>query len=157
MTTRHIGVREFRDKATRLIASGDVLAIQRHGSVVGYFVPVPRASDLQHVEAVVERLRAESAQDVLAFLRAHRQEIREICLLYGASNTRVFGSVVRGTSTQHSDVDFLVDLEAGRSLFDLAGLACDLEELIGRPVDVVLERSLKPMLRERVLNEAEPL
>jgi len=56
-----------------------------------------------------------------------------------------------------SDVDFLVDLEPGRSLLDLGGLLMDLQDLLGRPVDVVTEKGLRSRIRDRVLKEAVPL
>jgi uncharacterized protein len=60
-------------------------------------------------------------------------------------------------STTSRDIDFLVDMEPGRSLFDLGGLQYELERLLGRPVDVVTERGLKARIRDRVLREAVPL
>lgn len=157
MTTRHIGIREFRDQATRFIASGEMLAIERHGGLVGYFVPVPPRGVEGTIDQAIDRLRSEAREDVLTSLRARRNEILEVTARYGASNVRIFGSVVRGEATQHSDVDFLIDLEPGRTLLDLSGLICDLQDSLGRPVDVVIERSLKPYLRERILGEAESL
>ena len=73
---------------------------------------------------------------------------------YGARRVRIFGSVARGEADDQSDVDFLVDLDPGRSLLDLGGLQFELEALLGCPVDVVTERGLKPRIRERVLREA---
>lgn len=70
---------------------------------------------------------------------------------------RVFGSVARGEADERSDVDFIVDLEAGRSLLDLGGPLMDLRELLGCRVDVVTEGGLKPRVRDRVLREAVPL
>ena len=67
---------------------------------------------------------------------------------------RVFGSVARGDADELSDIDFLVDMEAGRSLLDLGGLLMDLQATLERNVDVVTERPLKPRIRERVLKEA---
>ena len=90
-------------------------------------------------------------------LREKRDEILRLCASYGARNLRVFGSVARGEADVRSDVDFLVEMEPGRSLFDLGGLQYDLERLLGRPVDVVTERGLKPRIRDRVLQEAVPL
>jgi hypothetical protein len=90
-------------------------------------------------------------------LQAKREAILQLCATYGAHNPRVFGSVARGESDAQSDVDFIVDLEPGRSLFDLGGLQYELERLLGRPVDVVTERGLKARIRERVLREAVPL
>jgi hypothetical protein len=90
-------------------------------------------------------------------LKAKREEILRVCAKYGARNVRVFGSIARREADEESDVDFLVDMEAGRSLFDLGGLQYELEQLLGRPVDVVTERGLKARIRERVLQEAVPL
>jgi predicted nucleotidyltransferase len=75
---------------------------------------------------------------------------------YGAYNVRVFGSVARGEADldSDSDVDFLVDLEMGRSLLDLGGLLMDLQELLGCRVDVVTEKGLRQRIRDRVLREA---
>ena len=55
------------------------------------------------------------------------------------------------------DIDFLVEMEAGRSLFDLGGLLMELQEILGCEVDVVTEKGLRSRIRERVLNEAVPL
>ncbi len=87
-------------------------------------------------------------------LTEKRAEIQAIARKHGARNVRVFGSVARGESNDQSDVDFLVDLEPGRSLFDLGGLVADLTELLGMPVDVVTERGLKERIRRKVLDEA---
>ena len=86
-----------------------------------------------------------------------RDEILRIAARRGARNVRVFGSVARGESDSHSDIDFLVDLEPGRSLFDLSGLLIDLEAALQAEVDVVTERGLRPRIRDRVLQEAAPL
>jgi predicted nucleotidyltransferase len=75
---------------------------------------------------------------------------------HGASNIRVFGSVVRGENREESDIDFLVDFEKGRSLFDLIRFKLDLQELLNVTVDVVTPGSLR-YLRQRVLTEAQPL
>lgn len=90
-------------------------------------------------------------------LQEKREEILRLCAKHGARNVRVFGSVARGQADAESDVDFLVDMEAGRSLFDLGGLQYELEQLLGCPVDVVTERGLKVRIRDRVLREATPL
>ena len=90
-------------------------------------------------------------------LQEEREEILRLCAKYGARNVRVFGSVARGKADEQSDVDFLVDMEPGRSLFDLGGLQYELEQHLGCPVDVVTERGLKARIRERVRREALPL
>ena len=86
--------------------------------------------------------------------RSRINEVKWIARRHGASNIRVFGSVARGNADDASDIDFLVDLEKGRSLLDLGGLLMDLQKLLGRSVDIVTEKGLKPRIRERVLSEA---
>jgi predicted nucleotidyltransferase len=90
-------------------------------------------------------------------LKEKREEILRIATRHGARNVRVFGSVVRGEADEDSDIDFLVELERGRSLLDHAALLLELQELLGRKVDVVSDRGIKPRIRERVLREALPL
>ena len=90
-------------------------------------------------------------------LESKREDILRIAARYGAHDVRVFGSRARGEADAASDVDFLVELEPGRSLLDLGGLQFELEALLGRRVDVVTMRGLKARLRERVLREATPL
>ena len=91
------------------------------------------------------------------YLQEKREQILAIAEKYGARNVRVFGSVVRGEARPDSDIDFLVELEPGRSLFDLGGLLYELQSLLGVDVDVVTEKGLRPRIRERVLSEAIPL
>jgi hypothetical protein len=81
----------------------------------------------------------------------------QIAANHGATNVRVFGSVARGEARPDSDVDFLVTMEPGRSLFDLGGLLMDLRDLLDCEVDVVTEAGLRTRIRRRVLEEAEPL
>ncbi len=90
-------------------------------------------------------------------IRAKRQRILDIAAQHGAYNVRIFGSVARDEADLESDVDFLVDLESGRSLLDLGGLLMDLQEFLGYPVDVVTEKGLRNRIRDRVLDEAIPL
>jgi len=90
-------------------------------------------------------------------LREKREDILRVASKRGASNVRVFGSVARGEDDSKSDIDQLVDLEPGRSIFDLGGLLMDLQDLLGHKVDVVTERGLRERIRERVLKEAIPL
>lgn len=76
---------------------------------------------------------------------------------YGARNVRVFGSFARGEQRRTSDLDLLVELPDGSTLLDLAGLKVDLEDAIGRKVDVLTDGGISPYLRERILQEAIPL
>ena len=91
-------------------------------------------------------------------LRQDRKaEILRLAGVHGCRNVRVFGSVASGRNSPASDVDFLVELEPGRNLFDLGGLLADLKELLGGQVDVVEATCLHPYIRDRVLAEAVPL
>jgi predicted nucleotidyltransferase len=86
-----------------------------------------------------------------------REDINRIAAAHGARNIRVFGSVQRKESTASSDLDLLVDMSEGRSLFDLVALGDELEAALGVEVDVVTEGSLSPYLRDRILAEAVAL
>ncbi|MBW2343917.1 MAG: nucleotidyltransferase family protein [Deltaproteobacteria bacterium] len=90
-------------------------------------------------------------------LKEKREEILRIAAKHGARNVRVFGSIARGEADDVSDIDFLVDMEPGRSLLDMGGLLVELENLLARRVDVVTSRGLKKRIRDRVLQEAVPL
>ncbi len=90
-------------------------------------------------------------------LRKQRKEIFQIAKLYGAHNIRVFGSVNKERDKPGSDVDFLVDLKKDRSLLDLAGMVYDLQQLLGRKVDVVTENGLHWYIKDKIISEAEPL
>jgi predicted nucleotidyltransferase len=92
--------------------------------------------------------------DIKRFLQEKRDDILRIADKHGARNVRVFGSVVRGESRPDSDVDFLVDVGPTASSWFPAGLVLDLEEILGRPVEVVTEKGLNPYIREHVLREA---
>lgn len=72
---------------------------------------------------------------------------------YGVSRASLFGSVVHGKLGPDSDIDLLVDMPAGASLIDLASLGLDLEQALGRKVDILTYNSIHPRLRERILAE----
>ena len=94
---------------------------------------------------------------VAELLNAKREDVLRVAARHGARNIRVFGSAARGEAEPSSDVDFLVELEEGRSLLDLVGLWQDLEKLLERPVDVVEPEGLHWYIRDKVLREAVPL
>ena len=95
--------------------------------------------------------------NAVQLLRARRADIERIAASHGACNVRVFGSVARGEAGPESDIDFLIDTSPPTSPWFPAGLITDLEDLLGRNVDVVSEKALDPYLRDRVLREAIPL
>ena len=92
-----------------------------------------------------------------ALLKARRDQILETARRNGAFDVRVFGSVARGEARPDSDIDFLVRLESGRSLLDLAHLLRELQALLGCKVDIVTEAGLRPRIRPQVLKDARPL
>jgi uncharacterized protein len=83
-----------------------------------------------------------------------RQAILQTASELGAHDVRVFGSVARGEERPDSDIDFLVTLEPGRTLMDLARLETRLEALLGRPVDVATVTGLREPVRSSALREA---
>jgi predicted nucleotidyltransferase len=93
----------------------------------------------------------------LASLRARRDEILRIAARHGARNVRVFGSVAVGYANPESDVDLLVDLEPGRTLLDLGSLSSDLEEVLGRKVDVLETPRRRTRAATQIRREAVPL
>jgi predicted nucleotidyltransferase len=90
-------------------------------------------------------------------LRRRREEILRIAAKHGVGNVFVFGSVARGEETADSDIDLLVDVAGEPTPWFPGGLVADLEELLGRRVQVVIRRSLSPLIRESVLKDASPL
>ena len=86
-----------------------------------------------------------------------RSAIRDAASRYRVTNPRVFGSVLRGTDQDGSDIDLLVDALPGTTLFDLGGLQVELESLLGLHVDVVTPADLPPTFRAKVLAEAQPV
>ncbi|WP_448573712.1 nucleotidyltransferase family protein [Trichothermofontia sp.] len=95
---------------------------------------------------------------LLETLREKREQILEIAARHGAYNVRVFGSVVRGEETPESDIDFLIDYNPGKvTPWFPGGLLMDLQDLLGRKVDVLTEKAISPLIREKVLAEAKTL
>jgi predicted nucleotidyltransferase len=94
---------------------------------------------------------------VAELLNEKRDEILRVAERHGARNVRVFGSAVRGEATEESDLDLLVEVGEQTSPWFPAGLVDELEELLGRPVDVVTEDGLYWLIRRRILRDARPL
>jgi uncharacterized protein len=90
-------------------------------------------------------------------LQDSREEILRLASKYGARNVRLFGSRARGEAGPDSDVDFLVEMEPGRSLLDLGRLLMDLQDLLGCRVDVVEPEGLHWYIRDTVLKEGVAL
>ena len=94
---------------------------------------------------------------VISEVKEKRDQIINIASNHKIKKIKVFGSVVRGDETSDSDIDFLVDRKHGCSLFDLIALKEELENLLGRKVDVVSEKSIHWTLKDKILNEAREI
>ncbi len=81
--------------------------------------------------------------------------VLEVLERYDVKKAALFGSFVRSEAGEDSDIDLLVEFEGRKSLLDLVGLKLELQELLGRPVDVLTYGSLHPLLKERILREQE--
>lgn len=97
-------------------------------------------------------MSVQTKEQLLAVIRGHGSRVRE----FGVRRCGVFGSFVRGNSTAHSDVDFLVEFETGKKTFDnFIRLAFFLEDILGRPVEIVTPESLSPYIGPHILREVE--
>ena len=79
----------------------------------------------------------------------------KVLMEHEVKKAALFGSIVRGETTKDSDIDLLIEFKGRKSLFDLAGLKLELQEILRRKVDVVTYKSLHPLLKERILSEEE--
>ncbi|MCZ7380536.1 MAG: nucleotidyltransferase family protein [Candidatus Methanoperedens sp.] len=86
-----------------------------------------------------------------------KKKILPILRKNDVNRASLFGSVVRGEATEESDIDLLVEFKGKKSLLDLAGLKIELEELMGKKVDVITYNSLHPLLKERILREQKAI
>src|ERR1035438_9703675 len=95
----------------------------------------------------------------LGIVDVEENQLAELCRRYFVRELAVFGSAARGEMRQDSDVDLLVEFlpEAEIGLLEHAGLMLDLSELLGRRVDLVSKRALKPFIRDSIIREARPV
>ncbi|MEO0374134.1 MAG: nucleotidyltransferase family protein [Cyanobacteria bacterium P01_A01_bin.17] len=94
----------------------------------------------------LEQLRTDKRDDILALADK-----------YGINNVRVFGSVARGEDRPDSDIDFLVNLEKERGLFDSFRFKREVASTLDRKVDVIIEETLRPFTRPSIMSDAKPL
>ena len=90
-------------------------------------------------------------------IREKREAIIRIAGRHGATQVRLIGSVARGEARPDSDVDLLVTWSEGTSLLDQTALMLELEELLGRKVDIASDGWVKPAIRESVYRDAVAL
>ena len=90
-------------------------------------------------------------------LHIHRAAIRRVVESHHARNARVFGSVLHGVDTDHSDLDILIDPTPETTLFDIGAIRHELGKLLGVPVDVLTPNALPDRFRASVIAEARPI
>ncbi len=90
-------------------------------------------------------------------LRAHGKELRQLVSRYNVARPRVYGSAVTGRNDEESDLDLLVDPTESTTLFTLAGLEHEAQQLLGVRVSVLTPGFLSPKFREQVLEQAQAL
>ena len=86
-----------------------------------------------------------------------REKVLSVLRRHGIERAGIFGSVARGEATPESDVDILVELDSQASLFDFIGIKLELEDVLGRSVDLVEYAAIKPRLRDRILRDEVPI
>ena len=97
-------------------------------------------------------MAAQTKEDLLLLIKAHQDQIKA----FGVSRLGIFGSFARGQQREESDVDVLVEFGPGRKTFDaFIHLALFLEDLFGRPVELVTPESLSPYIGPHILSETE--
>ena len=79
---------------------------------------------------------------------------REILRRNKVKSISIFGSYATGEKREDSDIDFLVEFQENSDLLDIVGLKLDLEELLGKKVDIVTQNSISPYLRDRIIEQA---
>ncbi|MFN2521309.1 MAG: nucleotidyltransferase domain-containing protein [Candidatus Limnocylindria bacterium] len=139
------------ESASRGVSSHEIAEIARvTGKPVDWFLSG---------DASVHRMRREAAEGagLLRLVRRKRNAIETAAGKHGARRLRLFGSTARGDAVADSDVDFLVQMDEGRTLLDQAAFLLELQSILGRSVDVVTEAGLRDRIRARVLSEAIPL
>lgn len=90
-------------------------------------------------------------------LQKHREQVRNIVTAHRASNVRVFGSVLHGQDTEHSDLDLLIDPTPETSLMDIGAIRYELKQLLGIEVDVLTPKALPEKFRDDVIKTAVPV
>ncbi len=128
-------------------------AAQRLGLSLRFLSELERGKATARLDKVLQALRglgldlqvvARHQPDLREQVQLERPLLRAIAKAHGVRALSLFGSAARREAKGDSDLDFLVELEAGRSLVDLVGVKQDLESLFSRPVDVFTRASLKP-------------
>ena len=82
-----------------------------------------------------------------------KQKALPILIKYGVKKAGLFGSYARGDMNNNSDIDILVEIDDDISLLDFVGIKLDIEESLGKKIDLIEYSAIKPIIKERILNE----
>lgn len=143
---------ELHERSRRVLVEA-----ARSGSLAGLTQREIAAAIGRSQPEVSRLLRFHGSSPLARELTRNRKAVVDMAMAHGAKNLRVFGSVALGTDDSESDIDLLVDVAPGTSLFALARLEIALGELLGADVDIVSASSLRSHLEDRVMREAIPL
>lgn len=102
-------------------------------------------------------MTSSAATTIRQRLETLKPQVLAVATRHGASNLRLYGSIVKGDEHPASDLDLLVDLQEEQSLLGLISLRQDLEDLLGCSVDVTEAETLHPLIRSQILERARAL
>jgi len=93
------------------------------------------------------------------FLSINKNDNRfkEILRRNKVKSISIFGSYATGEKCEDSDIDFLVEFQKDADLLDMVGLKLDLENLLGKKVDIVTQNSISQYIRDKIISQAIPL
>lgn len=153
-TSAPISVADARRDLSRLLRrfrtdpNSDPLVLGSHRAAEAVLLPYARYRELQD---------ARIAPPTLESIRRQRELILRLARANRIASVAIFGSVARDEAAPESDIDVLVEPDGDASLFDLSQFELDLEQLLGRSVDVVSRRSLDAVADRSILSDAVPL
>ncbi len=125
----------------------ETIQVTSHGRPIGYYVSAAEYETLTN-----KRKNKDSIRETVI---NRRSEIKKIAQLHNANRISLFGSVARGDESLDSDIDFLVEFPKSYDLLrDRIGLAQDLEDLLGRKIDLIVMSEMEPSLSQSILKDA---
>jgi predicted nucleotidyltransferase len=125
--------------------------------VLGRQIPTQISLVLRKQSADIAGYKLDITMKPSILLEKHRDQVREILQRFRMENPRIFGSAARGEDTEQSDLDILVDVPPGTSLYDLAGVEIELEALLGCKVEVLTKGFLAPDVAEQTEADLVPI
>jgi len=90
-------------------------------------------------------------------LNTYKESILSVAEHFGVKNIRVFGSMARKEEDVESDIDFLVEMEKGKTILDRIAFTQELQRLLGKKVDVISEKAIQGRIKENILRDAVKL